>query len=137
MCAGSDVAVVIMHMHGMPKTMQSSVMGDGFMDDIRSFLRGRTEAALDAGIPRDRIVLDPGIGFGKSFDQNMEILRNSSFFSDGYPVLMGSSRKGFLSEKFPGLERDDASAEAARISVESGADIVRVHNVGRTVAAIR
>ena len=136
-CAGSDVAVVIMHMHGMPKTMQSSVMGDGFMDDIRSFLRGRTEAALDAGIPRDRIVLDPGIGFGKSFDQNMEILRNSSFFSDGYPVLMGSSRKRFLSEKFPGLERDDASAEAARISVESGADIVRVHNVGRTVAAIR
>lgn len=136
-CADSDVAVVIMHMHGMPKTMQSSVMGDGFMDEIRDFLRNRTQVALDAGISEDRIILDPGIGFGKSFDQNMEILRNSSFFSDGYPVLMGSSRKKFLSEKFAGLERDDASAEAARISVDSGADIVRVHNVARTVAEIR
>lgn len=136
-CAGSDVAVVIMHMHGMPKTMQSSVMGDGFMEEIRSFLRMRTEAALDAGIGRDRIILDPGIGFGKSFDQNMVILENSSFFSDGYPILSGSSRKRFLADKFPGVERDDASAEAARISVDSGADIVRVHNVARTVAAIR
>lgn len=136
-CAGSDVAVVVMHMHGMPKTMQTSVMGDGFMEDIRDFLRERTSAALDAGISPDRIILDPGVGFGKSFDQNLEIIRNSSFFSDGYPVLMGSSRKRFLSEKFPGMDRDDASAEAARISVESGSDIVRVHNVARTVAALR
>lgn len=136
-CAGSDVAVVIMHMHGMPKTMQASVMGDGFMTEIRGFLRERTDAALDAGISKDRIILDPGVGFGKSFDQNMEIISNSSYFSDGYPVLMGSSRKRFLSEKFPGMDRDDASAEAARISVESGSDIVRVHNVARTVAEIR
>ena len=137
LCGESGVAVVIMHMHGMPKSMQSSVMGDGFMDGVREFLRERTQAALDAGVRKDRIILDPGVGFGKSFDQNMEILRNSSFFSDGYPVLVGSSRKKFLSEKFPGMERDDASAEAARISVESGADIVRVHNVARTVAHLR
>lgn len=137
LCAQTGVAVVIMHMHGMPKTMQSSVMGAGFMDEIRGFLRERTQSALDAGIRRDRIILDPGMGFGKSFDQNMEILRNSSYFSDGYPVLMGSSRKKFLSVKFPDMDRDDASVEAARISLDSGADIVRVHDVARMVAAIR
>ncbi len=136
-CADSGVAVVIMHMHGMPKTMQTSVMGEGYMDEIRGFLRERTEAALYAGVSEDKIILDPGMGFGKSFDQNMDILRNSSFFSDGYPVLMGSSRKRFLSEKFKGMDRDDASAEAAAISVDSGADIVRVHDVARTVARIR
>ena len=137
LCGQSDVAVVIMHMHGMPKTMQSSVMEGDFMAAVRDFLRERTQAALDAGVHKDKIILDPGVGFGKTFDQNMEILRNSSYFSDGYPVLIGSSRKKFLSEKFPGMDRDDASAEVARMSVESGADIVRVHNVARTAGVLR
>lgn len=138
LCADTGVAVVIMHMHGMPKTMQASVMpDDGFMDAVRGFLRERTEAALDAGIPGDRIILDPGVGFGKTADQNMAILEDSAYFSDGYPVLVGSSRKRFLAEKFPGMDRDDASAEAALLSIMSGADIVRVHNVPRMMDAIR
>lgn len=129
--ASTGVHAVIMHMNGMPRTMPAA-MGPGYMEDIRSFLRERTEAALDGGIRPDRLVMDPGIGFGKDPDQNMAILGDSSYFSDGYPVLSGSSRKRFLAVKFPGMDRDEASAEAARIASESGADIVRVHNVGLT-----
>lgn len=130
-CAASDIHVVIMHMNGMPDTMPPA-MGPGYMEEIRSFLASRVQAAIDAGIRKDRIILDPGIGFGKDPAQNAEILRSSSYFSDGFPVLSGSSRKRFLSTEFPGMERDDASAEAAYIAYKSGADIVRVHNVERT-----
>lgn len=136
LCASTGVHAVIMHMNGMPRTMPVAMTGP-FMEDIRAFLRERTQVALDAGIREDRIVMDPGIGFGKDPDQNMDILENSSFFSDGYPVLSGSSRKRFLSVKFPGMGRDEASAEAARIAGLSGADIVRVHSVAGTVAALR
>ena len=137
LCAQTGVGVVIMHMHGTPKVMQSSVMpNEGFMESVRGFLRERTQVALDAGIPRDKIIVDPGVGFGKTADQNMMILEDSGYFSDGFPVLVGSSRKRFLSEKFPSMDRDTASAEAALISIRSGADIVRVHDVARTVQAL-
>ena len=131
LCASTGVHAVVMHMNGVPRTMPAA-MGPGFMDEIRAFLRERTEAALDAGIRRDRLVMDPGIGFGKDPEQNMRILRSSAFFSDGFPVLSGSSRKRFLAVGFPGMERDEASAEAARVAADSGADVVRVHNVGLT-----
>ncbi len=131
LCAETGVTAVIMHMNGMPESMPSSMGGD-FMNDIRSFLRERTAVALDAGIDRRRIILDPGIGFGKSPSENIEILRDSSFFSDGFRVLSASSRKRFLKELLPGTDRDDASAEAAAIAWRGGADIVRVHDVART-----
>ena len=120
-----------MHMNGLPKTMPAAMEGD-FMNDIRSFLRERTAVALDAGMRPDRIILDPGIGFGKDPEQNWAILNGSAYFSDGYPVLSASSRKRFLAVEFPDMDRDDASAEAARIAADSGADIVRVHDVART-----
>ncbi len=132
LCASAGVSVVIMHMNGMPRSMPASMGGD-FMHDIRDFLRERTSVALDAGIRPDDIILDPGIGFGLDPDENWTVLSSSSFFSDGFPVLSGSSRKRFLLAKFPGMERDEASAEAARIASDSGADLVRVHNVGATV----
>lgn len=135
-CASSGAAVCIMHMRGTPSDMHASVMGDGFAEEIRSFLRGRTEAALEAGIGRDRIVLDPGIGFGKTVEQNAWILDHSSYFSDGFPVLSGSSRKRFVRATYPGWDIDDASADAARRAMESGADIVRVHDVGVTVRVL-
>lgn len=131
LCASTGVYAVIMHMNGMPKEMPAAMEGD-FMSDVRAFLRERTDAALDAGMKADRIILDPGIGFGKDPEQNWAILNDSAFFSDGYPVLSASSRKRFLSVKFPGMNRDDASAEAARIAADSGADMVRVHDVART-----
>ena len=135
LCASTGVHVVIMHMNGMPKHMPASMEGD-FMNDIRSFLRGRCDAALDAGMRRDCIILDPGIGFGKDPEQNWSILNNSAFFSDGYPVLSASSRKRFLAVKFPDMDRDGASAAAARIAADSGADMVRVHDVARTRVTI-
>ena len=110
-----------------------AAMGDGFMDEIRGFLEARVSDALDAGIRRESIILDPGIGFGKDPAQNSEILENSSYFScGGYPVLSASSRKRFLATRYPGMDRDDASAEAALVAVRSGAAMVRVHNVART-----
>ena len=131
LCASTSVHAVIMHMNGLPKTMPAAMEGD-FMNDIRSFLRERTAVALDAGMRPDRIILDPGIGFGKDPEQNWAILNGSAYFSDGYPVLSASSRKRFLAVEFPDMDRDDASAEAARIAADSGADIVRVHDVART-----
>ncbi len=107
------------------------------MEEIRRFLRERAAAASEAGIPRQKIALDPGIGFGKTPEQNLMILRNSRYFSGGYPVLMASSRKRFLSLAYPGMDREEASAEAAWESVRWGADMVRVHDVARTAARLR
>lgn len=136
-CSDGGAAVIIMHMAGTPETVHSVDMGPTFREDIRSFLIGQAESAMDAGIPKDKIILDPGMGFGKTPSQNMDILKHSSDYSCGFPVLMASSRKRFLKEYFPSMERDDASAEAASISIRSGADMVRVHNVERTARLIR
>ena len=136
-CASAGAYVVIMHMAGMQNTTHNSVMGDDFASEIRSFLRTQTEKALDAGVRRDRLIMDPGIGFGKTVDQNVWILENSGYFSDGYPVLSGSSRKRFIRATYPETDVDDASADAALRAYRSGADIVRVHDVGKTVSMVR
>ena len=136
LCAESGVAAVIMHMEGSPGTVHSSVMGDGYMDDIRGFLRDRAAAAMEAGVRRDRIVLDPGIGFGKSPAQNAVIMRSATFFSDGFPVLIAPSRKRFLAEAFPGRDRDEATFMAVREAASWGADMVRVHDVAGSVEAL-
>lgn len=136
-CASTGVDVIIMHMNGMPETMPPAMEGD-FMADIRAFLQGRVDAALDAGIDHDSIILDPGIGFGKDPEQNSAILDSSSYFScGGFPVLSASSRKRFLGVRYPGMDRDEASALAALAAAESGADMVRVHDVGKTVRLLR
>ena len=136
-CADAGAYVCIMHMHGTPSDMHDTVMGDGFREEIHSFLRTRVDAAIEAGVRRDRVVLDPGIGFGKTVEQNVWILDHSAFFSDGFPVLSGSSRKRFVRATYPGWDVDEASADAARRAADSGADIVRVHNVAATVRALR
>ena len=128
-CAESGAAVVIMHMPGTMDSVHSTVMGEDYMEEIRSFLRKRTEAALDAGIRRDRIVLDPGIGFGKTPEQNAVLMRSATYFSDGYPVLIAPSRKRFLSHAFPGKDREEATLMAVNQASEWGADVVRVHDV--------
>lgn len=135
LCAGTGVSAVIMHMNGSPFAMPSAMGGD-CKDQIRSFLRERTAAALDAGMGPESIILDPGIGFGLDPRECIDVLEHSSFFSDGYPVLSGSSRKRFLSTLYPGMERDAASALAARAASDSGADIVRVHDVAAARIAL-
>ena len=136
-CAEAGVHVVIAHMHGTPSTMQDHPMEGPFMSDIKDFIDSRVEAALDAGISRDRIAVDPGIGFGKTAEQNMAIIRDSGFISDEFPILTGSSRKGFLRRAYPDRDIDEVSAEMAVESIRSGASVDRVHDVGRTVNLIR
>ena len=119
--------VIIMHMNGRPKTMQVRPMEGRVTGTIAAFLKERCDIAGEYGI-KD-ITLDPGIGFGKTAEQNMEIIENVSEFSFGHPVLIGASRKRFLSEMFPGTDRDEATVRISLRAIENGADIVRVHNV--------
>jgi len=136
-CARSGVGVVIMHMQGEPATMQDAPVYGDVVEDVRSFLSNRCLAAIEAGVRIDAIAIDPGIGFGKTFDHNLEILRNLDAFTHlGYPVLVGTSRKGFLGtilEPVRGrtepAERDGATAATLAAAVLRGASILRVHNV--------
>ena len=138
--AAEHVPVVIMHMKGTPKTMQT---GPGYMDvvaEIAAFLEERTRSALAAGLSRNSIIVDPGLGFGKRPEHNTEILRRLAELKRlGFPILIGASRKSFLGafgggEQGPRLE---ASLAAALLAVTQGADLLRVHDVGATAKAIR
>ena len=123
-----------MHMSGMPSTMQDNPLGVESDQSIVDFLRERKEGALDHGIRE--IIMDPGIGFGKTPELNMHIIDNSSEYSLGCPVLIGASRKRFLSLYYPDMEADDATVRVTMRAIGSGADIVRVHNVPAMVDAI-
>ena len=135
-CASSGVCGGIMHIRGGMGSVHAGEMGDGFAEDIRSSLENLASSAMDAGVRRDRIILDPGIGFGKSMEQNLWILDHSSYFSCGFPVLSASSRKRVVAWAYPDTDIDVASADAALRAAESGADMVRVHNVAATAAAL-
>lgn len=122
---------IIMHMYGKPNELHSVHMSGDIKPQIKKFLDEQTEAAILGGIEKEKIILDPGLGFGKTPEQNSELLKSASYFGKEYPVLIGPSRKRFLEKDF-GSRGDDASAEAAAISVKHGASIVRVHNVKKT-----
>jgi dihydropteroate synthase len=138
--AASDVAVCLMHKLGNPQTMQ---MQPGYRDvvaDVTQFLRQRVAAAEHAGIDRCRIVIDPGFGFGKTLAHNLSLLRELNKLNlIGVPVLAGLSRKSMLGA-LTGKDvahRMPASVAAALIAVQNGATIVRVHDVGATVDALK
>jgi len=131
----NDVPAIIMHMYGTPKTMAVDLMEGDAKEQIRTYLRTRTNEALEAGMRKENIILDPGIGFGKTPTQDMEILLDPGYFSDGYPVLIGPSRKRFLSFGFPELKKDEATVAASLITSKNGADIVRIHNVAEVKKA--
>ena len=138
--ARSGAGVVLMHMQGTPLTMQQSPRYDDLIGEIGDFLAERIRVAEAAGIPRERIVVDPGIGFGKSFDHNLEILRRQELFHRlGRPLLLGFSRKAFLGRilGLPPDERLEGTIAAAVLSVERGAHILRVHDVGPVARAVR
>lgn len=130
--ASNGVPVVIMHVHGELDSMHDVSMGDDFLSKIKEFFDERIRVALNAGIDDECIILDPGIGFGKTMEQNAELLKSASFFSDEFPVLIGASRKRFLMDMY-GDRSDETSAEAAVVAAENGAHIVRVHDVRATV----
>jgi dihydropteroate synthase len=139
--ADSDAFVVLMHMLGTPGTMQKAPVYGDAVCDIRSFLAERIGFAIEAGISSGRIVIDPGIGFGKTLSHNLAILRNVHRFAElGPPVLIGPSRKSFLGAMIdvPAEERLTATIAANTAAVLNGADILRVHDVkeGRQAAAV-
>jgi dihydropteroate synthase len=128
-----SVPVVIMHMKGNPKDMQKDPTYNALIPEILEYFRSRIAFAVNAGIPEDRIIIDPGIGFGKTFDHNLEILNNlSKFTALGRPVLIGPSRKAFIGkilDDAPAADRIEGTAAAVAVSIMQGASIVRVHDV--------
>ena len=145
--AENQSGVVIMHMQGEPRTMQENPHYDDVVTEVAGFLVERAERAEAAGVRRDRIAIDPGIGFGKAFHHNLDLLRNlDRLVETGYPVLLGASRKAFLGRilggNVPAPERDPATGATVALAIEQGVAIVRVHNVvmgaqtARTVEAI-
>ena len=130
---GSEVALCLMHKQGEPLTMQLAPSYNDVLADVIRFLEKRVEAVVAKGIARERLVIDPGFGFGKTLAQNLELLRHlESFKSLGLPILAGLSRKSMLGEITgkPVGERIHASIAASLMAVERGASIVRVHDVG-------
>ena len=137
--AAGDAAVCLMHMQGEPRTMQHAPGYADVVGAIRAFLARRAAACLDAGIASDRIVVDPGFGFGKTVAHNLDLLRNlDSITTLGYPVLAGLSRKSTLGA-ITGRDADDrlaASIAAALAAALRGARLLRVHDVRETVDAL-
>ena len=138
--AGTNVAVCLVHMQGEPGTMQQAPRYGDVVAEVREFLAARVRACEEAGIARERIVVDPGFGFGKTLAHNLELLRAlPQLAAAGYPVLAGLSRKSSLGTITgrPVLERMPASVAAALAAVSRGASMVRVHDVRETVDALK
>lgn len=137
--------LILMHMRGEPGTMQKKPFARDVLRDVTRGLRASAEQALRAGVARSQIVLDPGIGFGKSFEQNYELLRSLPRLAAlGYPLLVGASRKGFLGATLardgkpaPPQERIWGTAATVTASILNGAHIVRVHDVAEMVQVAR
>jgi dihydropteroate synthase len=131
-CARHSCGAVLMHIKGTPEGMQWNPEYIDLLEDIYAYLREGCETASRAGMSIDHLVVDPGIGFGKSFDQNYQLLGNLSYFrSLAAGVLVGTSRKAFTGEfnKLPADQRQFSTAATIAIAVLHGADIVRVHDV--------
>ena len=128
--AEMDVPLVLMSSYGTPETFKTqTIPGDGVSYALGR-LRELVAKALDAGVKEHNIIIDPGVGFGTSPEQAVEMISRSGEFSMGkYPVLIGPSRKRFLAKRYPGLDVDEATAEVCLLAVAGGADIVRVHDV--------
>lgn len=134
-------AVVIMHMQGTPQTMQINPTYKDCVREIAEFLKQQTEAATRVGLSKDRIIVDPGIGFGKTVEHNLEILRRlREIKALGFPVLIGTSRKSFIGKvleiEIP-AERVWGTAATVAIAITNGADILRVHDVREMVQVAR
>lgn len=135
----SSAALCLMHKQGEPQTMQQNPLYADAVADVKSFLTQRMAAVMAAGVSRDRIAVDPGFGFGKNLEHNLELLRRLHEFADlGVPVLVGISRKSMLG-RITGSEVDDrvyASIAAAVIAAGKGAKIIRAHDVKATRDAL-
>ena len=138
--ARERVPVVLMHMQGTPRTMQAEPRYDDVVREVRDFLAARLDEALAHGVARDCVVIDPGIGFGKTLEHNLALLRDlPALAALGQPLLIGVSRKAFIG-KLLGVDAGDrleGSLGAATAAVLKGANILRVHDVQETVRVAR
>jgi len=135
-----DGPVIIMHMQGTPGDMQLRPRYEDVVTEICDFLAARTAWMEGQGIDLSRVIVDPGIGFGKTLAHNLAILKNIHAFKKlGFPVLIGHSRKSFFDKllQIPVAERDCPTAIVSALCVQQEADILRVHDVGTTVTAVR
>jgi dihydropteroate synthase len=141
LCADHGAGLVLMHMQGTPRTMQVNPTYDDVVEDVKSFLAERLEAAVAAGVAEERIWLDPGIGFGKTVGHNLELLRRlGELRSLGRPLVVGTSRKSFIG-RIDGSEVTDrigGTIASSILAVAEGAEVLRVHDVAevRQAAAL-
>jgi dihydropteroate synthase len=138
--AALNVPACLMHMQGEPRSMQHHPVYTDVAGEVRDFLRERTEVCVAAGIPRQRLIVDPGFGFGKTVEHNLELLRRlGELRALGAPILAGLSRKSMIGALFglPVAQRLHASVALALIAVQNGATMLRVHDVRATREAIR
>jgi dihydropteroate synthase len=138
--AETGVPVILMHMRGNPKTMQEAPYYENTLSEVKDELSSRVESALKAGILREKIILDPGIGFGKRLEDNLRLIAGLKELRGlGFPLLLGASRKGFIGTVTgkPVEERLAGSLAVAAYAAMAGVEIIRVHDVGETVDVIR
>jgi dihydropteroate synthase len=148
LAAKTKVPLILMHMQGSPKTMQAAPHYDNLLGEVGAFLNQARDAAVKAGVHRERVLLDPGIGFGKTFDHNLELLkRMPELGALGAPLLVGSSRKAFIRHLVKPKGSDAIAADAPLVetgtqatvaaAIMGGAHIVRVHDVANTLATVQ
>lgn len=139
--ANSRVGVVLMHLRGEPKTMQDRPVYVDVVDEVRGFLTDRMRKAVEGGVATEAIAVDPGIGFGKDLDHNLDLLRHLDILTTlGRPVVVGVSRKSFLKRLGGGNEANErlaGSLAAAAFAVARGAHVIRAHDVLETARALR
>ncbi len=139
LAAERETPVILMHMKGNPETMQNSPTYENLLAEVKSFFQEKIEMAVSAGIEREKIIIDPGIGFGKNFRDNLNLIQNLGYFEElERPILVGLSRKSFLGKIMdqPPQDRLEGSLSAAVLSVSHGAHLLRVHDVAATKKAI-
>lgn len=140
LCAERGATVVLMHMVGEPRTMQENPRYEDVVDEVKAFLVDRVEAAVAAGIDEKKVWIDPGIGFGKALEHNLELLRRLGELRElGKPLVIGTSRKSFIGKiDGSGVEqRIGGSVATAVLAAAEGADVLRVHDVAETAQALR
>ena len=141
LAANKKVPVILMHMQGTPATMQVEPKYEDVVGEVLQFLLERAQRAEQFGIPKERIFIDPGIGFGKTLEHNLELLKNiDKFVSTGYRVLVGASRKSFIGKitnKEKPSDRIFGTAASVSLCVAAGVSIVRVHDIAEMIDVVK
>lgn len=140
-CASVDIPVILMHKRGLPSNMQNNTFYNDVFNEVDSYLQKQADYAISCGIKSKRIIVDPGIGFGKDFEANLALIKNCGKLCNGrFPVLMALSRKtciGQMIQKEEVGERLFGTLAANLISVQNGASFVRVHDVAETIDTLK